>query len=340
MIITTAEELRMNIPAHALDDVSSLTGFIENSENDFLKDKLGDALFLKLKEFYKTLDNPLTLIGSVNDNIQLGYYEQLLQISQRIVSFDAMARAISVQAISVNGAGVNVATPDDYPKADEKAVLAFKNSCTKEAHSAVNYLLQTLEQWAKIVETKEATDELKEIVSLWKDSRYYFLAANLLIPSAQVLQEYLNIYDSREKFIQMLPDLRNVQEDLIAPSVGEDFLDELISVAIKGTKDRLLSRIIHKLRKAMAAGLEERTNVLKIDAGRKQKAHDERIFHIKSVVDILISEKVQFMENKDYESFSDAYKTTPFFKETIQQKGERFENNEKGNVMFVMPGLH
>ena len=49
------------------------------------------------------------------------------------------------------------------------------------------------------------TEELYEIVKFWRSSRFFYLAAQLLIPSATVLQEYLNIYDSREKFIQMLP---------------------------------------------------------------------------------------------------------------------------------------
>ena len=38
MILTRIEELRMAIPAHAIDNIEQLTGFFENSEQDFLKD--------------------------------------------------------------------------------------------------------------------------------------------------------------------------------------------------------------------------------------------------------------------------------------------------------------
>jgi hypothetical protein len=56
----------------------------------------------------------------------------------------------------------------------------------------------------------------------------------MLIPSARVLQEYFNIYDSREKFIQMLPDLRFLQEEILAPAIGEDLCAYLVKFATTG----------------------------------------------------------------------------------------------------------
>ena len=46
MIITTIQELRLASPAHALDSIDGLVGFIDNSEHDFLEDKLGTHLSL------------------------------------------------------------------------------------------------------------------------------------------------------------------------------------------------------------------------------------------------------------------------------------------------------
>jgi hypothetical protein len=141
-------------------------------------------------------------------------------------------------------------------------------------------------------------DERTEITTLWRQSRYFYLAAQLLIPSATVLQEYLNIYDSREKFIQMLPDLHFIQEEIIAPAIGEDFCETLVGMQLKGGTKRdataavssepkaladdsaipaTTRRLLHKLRKIEATLLEGRTRVIKVDKDRKIQAHDEGI---------------------------------------------------------------
>ena len=103
MIITTTQELRLASPAHALDSIDGLVGFIDNSEHDFLEDKLGTSLYQELCKWYD--DNPVTR-SSIAD-YQTGYWNRLLLIAQRVVAFDALGRAIGMQAISVNNAGIN-----------------------------------------------------------------------------------------------------------------------------------------------------------------------------------------------------------------------------------------
>ena len=110
-----------------------------------------------------------------------------------------------------------------------------------------------------------------------------------------MLQEYLNIYDSREKYIQMLPDLHYVQEEQIAPAIGEDFCDRLVALQLRGGTRRDLTavtaaqpktaegdvlpattrRLLHKLRKIEATLLEGRTKVLRVEKDRRIAARDE-----------------------------------------------------------------
>ena len=327
MIITTISELRLASPAHALDSIDGLVGFIDNSEHDFLEDKLGTPLYDALCQWYD--QNP-AVRSSVSD-YQTGYWNRLLLLAQRCVAFDALGRAIGMQAISVNNAGINMSIADDYPKADDKAMQTYRDTCTKEAHAALNQLLRQLEQWCKEPhpqplsegegsENNESTvlgdsvAERDEIVTLWKQSRYYYLAAALLIPSCEVLQSYLNIYDSREKFIQLLPDLRFIQEEIIANSIGEDLLKVVIdfardgivpsdSVAGEGTATAnsqlsivnsqfdapTLTRIVHRLRKVMVALLVGRTSVLKYAKEQKVQAHDDGVRMLQNVTEYLKS---------------------------------------------------
>jgi len=297
MIISTVEELRLYSPANAIDHFDTLAGFLDSSEHDFLAEKLGADLHSSLTSYYADIrdaENGIdTFISAVTTGDGLTPYARLLSVCQRAVTYDALARAIDVQAVSVNGSGVNMSVGDDYPKADREAVIAYKSQCNKEAHAAINRLLQLLEEWCKQSNAQASSSssapvssdssldsdasERQEIASLWQSSRYYFLAAQLILPSAAIVQEYLNIYDSRERYITMLPDLRYIQEDVLAPVIGEDLLDALVMIATAGTSDRLLSRIIHKLRKACARHLESRTMALKTDNPRRETARNEAI---------------------------------------------------------------
>ena len=384
MLISTPEELRLYAPANAIDHIDTLAGFLDSSEHDFLAEKLGPQLHASLVAYYQNLRTSEggleNFINSITQGTELPPYARLLTIAQRIVAFDALGRAIDMQAISVNGSGINISTADDYQKADRETVLAYKATCTKEAHAAVNRLLVLLEEWTKESSASPAevpadesavegegsapagspsgeeatvpegspsgstdTEEKTEIVSLWRSSRFFFLAAGLVIPSATVLQDYLNIYDSREKFITMLPDLRTIQEDIIAPIIGEDFLDYMISFsrsAPRGLADgeiRLLSRILHRLRKAVARHLESRTQQMKLTDPRRNAAHDEAVQLTTDLSDYLSAHQGDLPSDA-----LEAFTTSPLYKPAdtpASSDTPSFENNAADSVIFVTPAL-
>lgn len=388
MLISTTEELRLYSPANAIDHFDTLAAFLDSSEHDFLSDKLGPKLHAALSDYYAKLrqgDGIATFLASIESGIELPPYARLLKIAQRILTYDALGRAIDLQAISVNGAGVNVSVADDYPKAEREAIVSYKQTCVKEAHAAVNRLLVLLEEWTQevaaipapssssaeeesssvsgdgIAESDTATEKA-EIVTLWRTSRYYYLAAGLAIPSATILQEYLNIYDSREKFITLLPDLRYIQEDIIAPIIGEDFLDYLItyaralpteSIAAIGsvlggsaaegeeTDDpatvRLMARIIHRLRKAVARHLESRLS--KLGDARRETAHSEAVRLTSDLSEYLTSHQPEFSAAALRAFQSSPLYVAPATPETDADT-ETFENNSSTSVIFVTPALN
>lgn len=383
MLISTPEELRLYAPANAIDHIDTLAGFLDSSEHDFLAEKLGTQLHASLVAYYqdlRTSEGGLeNFINSITQGAEMPPYARLLTIAQRIVAFDALGRAIDMQAISVNGSGINISTADDYQKADRETVLAYKATCTKEAHAAVNRLLVLLEEWTKESSASPAevpadesavegegsvpagspsgeatvpegspsgstdTEEKTEIVRLWRSSRFFFLAAGLVIPSATVLQDYLNIYDSREKFITMLPDLRTIQEDIIAPIIGEDFLDYMISFSRSAPSDlsdgdiRLLSRILHRLRKAVARHLESRTQQMKLTDPRRNAAHDEAVQLTTDLSDYLSAHQGDLPSDA-----LEAFTTSPLYKPAdtpASSDTPSFENNAADSVIFVTPAL-
>lgn len=316
MLIRNIFELRLYFPNHAFDESYLFAGSAYNSEIDFLKDKLGEKLYDKLNDKLESID-PDSFIAKINDNTALSYYEQLLYMCQRCVAFDSIGRTASINAISINGTGMNVATSGDYGNADTKAVDNFKLSCMKEAHTAINVLLATLESWSiKSVTIDDA--DLKEIVDDWKLSKYYYLANSLFIPSAVVMQEYLNFYENREKFIQMLPDLKYIQEELIESIIGPDLSDYLISAINKSTTDNVLLRLINLLRKFMTASLEARTQVIKINEKRVDEAHHEAVAYTNKISDYVSAHLDLWLVSEDADLVN-AVKLTPQY---IKRKEE------------------
>ena len=311
MIITTIEELRLHSPAHALDSIDSLVGFIDNSEHDFLEEKLGTPLYQHLQAWY---DKNQALMSQVSapmiGDTTLPPYNRLCLLAQRCVAFDALGRAIGMQVVSVNNSGVNQMVAEDYiaPDKNGKTIEMYRDTCNREAHAAVNQLLRQLEMWCK---DDSDDDDRKEICELWQKSAYYYQAAALITPSCEVLQRYLNIYDSREKFIQLLPDMQFIQEEIIANAIGEDLLQTVINFARDGyvrgqtpgtdngeaeqdARDlspdisaATLGRLLHRLRKVMAALLVGRTSVLKYTKEQKVQAHDDGVRMLQNVVEYI-----------------------------------------------------
>ena len=308
MIITTIDELRLHSPAHALDTLDGLTGFIDNSEHDFLLEKLGEPLYQKLCQWYDDNQGVMSRVaqGAAGEN-DLPPFNHLCLMAQRVVAFDALGRAIGMQIVSVHNSGVNQMTAEDYDKPSKDSIDTYRTTCVTEAHAALNRLLRQLEQWAKKPDPAEGEGddydkERKEIINLWKQSSYYYLAAGLLIPSCEVMMRYLNIYDSREKFIQLLPDLQFIQEEQIATSVGDDLMKALVDFSTNGTKpdgaeEALLQTVLHRLRKVMAALLAGRTSVLKYTKEQKVQFHDDGVRMFETAINFLRSHQQNFPED-------------------------------------------
>ena len=316
MLITTIQELRLIYPNHAFDSIDGMVGFIDNSEHGFLEDKLGTPLYEALCKWY----NENTVTRTSVADYQTGYWNRLLLMAQRCVGFDALGRAAGMQGVSVNNAGINQMIAEDYPKADSSAVDTYRKTAFTEALKSCDYMLAELERWTTAAATDAVSgstadegtaaangqssmvngqfeDERSEIVSLWAKSRYYYLAASMLIPSAVVLQQYLDFDESREKFIRMLPDLRYIQEEIIANAIGEEYLDHLINVSLRTagdaapitTKSPVELRIIHQLRRVIVAWLISRTKVIKYDKEQKIQAHDDGVRKMQDACDFIRS---------------------------------------------------
>nr|DAG31996.1 MAG TPA: hypothetical protein [Caudoviricetes sp.] len=331
MILSTTKELRLHNPSNAVDEVNLLQGILDNSEKDFLREKLGGPLYTRLCDYYESILPDDFFLAVTGGNYQQDPFAVLLLYAQRVVVNDALMRYVYQQALSVNGAGVNMAGGDDYSSASDKMIDKAVQGYKKEAFSSLNALLVMLEEWAK--ETDGSEDDagyahqqsIREIVKLWRQSKYYYLHSELLIPTCTVLQRYLDIYENRDKFIRLLPDLLFIQEEYIEDIVGADMIKQLLRA---DEHDRLLK----KVRRLMVAYLEERTTVLNIDKTRRMQAHNEGVALKSSILSVLSESK------KDEPDNSGSMSSTPADENSSQEDG--FKNNQAGSKIFVSPLLY
>jgi hypothetical protein len=344
MIISTIKELRLHIPSNAIDEISSLQGILDNSEKDFLRDKLGDSLYHRLCEYYQTVSPDDFYMAVSNGEHAQQPWMQLLLMAQRMVTYDAMSRFAYTQALSINGTGINVASSDDYGTASkdllDKGVQGYK----REAMVSLNQMLVMLEGWARKMATPAAIAEadstdppttepkdeqhkaIEEISLLWQESQYYYAHHDLLIATCADLQQYLDIYENREKFIRLLPDLHFIQDEYISEAIGEDTVQRLLHTDNPNDKP-----LLRKVRRLMVAHLEERTTILTIDKARRAAAHNEAIALRSSVLRLMEMRKA-----------ADAANTTPDnpSTNTTDSTSKGYENNQPDSKIFVSPLLY
>lgn len=352
MLLSTNQELRLHVPSNAFDDVSLLQGILDNSEKDFLRDKLGSPLYNRLCEYYKlNIDAEDFYLAVTNGTYAQHPWQELLLNAQRMVANDTLSRYAYQQLISANGAGVNMAASQDYAVASDKMLDKGVQGFKKEAMVSLNNLLLLLEGWAKTTRPmpidepepdtateqnptepqptapteEERMEEIAEIVNLWQQSEYYYLHHDLLLPTCAVLQQYIDIYNNRDKFIRLIPDLRFIQEEYIEDVFGAAFIAEMLQAT---DTDRLLK----KSRRLMVAYLIERTSVLTFDKLTRQQAHDDAVSIRDSILKTLADRKAA--EQPQPTIPTETPNATP------SDSGKDFENNQPGTRIFVSPMLY
>ena len=381
MILSLNQELRLHLPSNAVDEVANLQGMLDNSEKDFLKPRLGASLYERLCKQYASIDPSVFCEAVGDGTYTNDPWNELLLYAQRMIVNDAMAQNIEKQAISVNGSGINVASSNDYAVATDKQIAQGKESYRQSAMTSLNNLLSLLEGWAKEVNTpmpiaadgdgaesstpsdgsnqgssSEGTDSgkddtaeteakqheaIEEIVTLWQESKYYYYHRDLLFPTCESLQPYLDIYGNRDKFVRLIPDMLFIQSEYLEEAFGEDFIPRLLHA---DENDKMLK----KARQLVAAYLKERTSVINFDKLTRSTAHNDAITVRESIHRLLKKEEAEAQAKLDAakaDSATDGSSSLSTSNASSASSSdnksgsEGYDNNQKGSRIFVTPIL-
>ena len=188
---------------------------------------------------------------------------------------------------------------------------------------------------------KKRHEAIEEIVTLWQESKYYYYHRDLLFPTCESLQPYLDIYGNRDKFVRLIPDMLFIQSEYLEEAFGEDFIPRLLQAS---EDDKMLK----KARQLVAAYLKERTSVISFDKLTRSTAHNDAITVRESIHRLLKKEEAEAQAKIDTAkadsategSTSSSTSNASSASSSDNKDGsEGYDNNQKGSRIFVTPIL-
>ena len=189
---------------------------------------------------------------------------------------------------------------------------------------------------------KKRHEAIEEIVTLWQESKYYYYHRDLLFPTCESLQPYLDIYGNRDKFVRLIPDMLFIQSEYLEEAFGEDFIPRLLQAS---EDDKMLK----KARQLVAAYLKERTSVINFDKLTRSTAHNDAITVRESIHRLLKKEEAEAQAKLDAAKAESATESSAPSSSTSNASSasssdsrdgsEGYDNNQKGSRIFVTPIL-
>ena len=357
MLIKTIHELRIYLPEHAYREIETRAGIYTASEETVVLPLLGAKLLRELNAYYAALpDNALvpqyvSLGGGSAPSAEVDVESPMARLvlrAQPCIVYDAEERDIDRKLISLNNSGANIIGADGYEPATKDALKLAKDRLWKDKHEAVDRLLVYLEELALSLAPDapeppkpEHLEQARQIVNLWRESRYYYLADGLLINTATRMQEFVDIADNRERFVQMLPDMRFVQRNYLRTELGGVLFDRLLAALRDGKLTTEEQDLVYQLQQLLALYTQQRSRVFKFDVTERKRIEEECIGLkrelLRSVAEWRTthhddgSDKHSQPPADDYSDCCNADGDTP------QREGAPYWG-DKGNV-FVMPGI-
>ena len=308
MLLTERREIDIFLPTSVQESAESILTLAADAEETHLLPVLGRPLFDHIDELYQEV--------ALNDDWYLPQNrkdtppeQRLIRLCQEVVVYMTLADNAGLFSVSLNDAGLNTPSSQGYEEADEKRVDRFVKDAFKKGHRAIDRLLIFLEEDARSEEPKFAEH--------WKSSRYFYENHDTLFTTAVEFNRYVNIDESREWFVKLLPDIRFCQDTYIAPQVGYTLTDTLVRSLTQPGEPmteknlRIWNVAIVKLRQALALHVEARNEKLKRKTSRAE-------------ADLSLERAKDYIRNHQ-STFGMAMEDSPLYDKTLM--GDAVEEN-------------
>lgn len=242
MILSTPAELNSLLPSNVLSNPDGLLVLMEQTERTYIIPILGKPLYNAVQDEYDKLRKGESLDADGNaiyvddllpaENDGTGYnytpMQELIKLAQVPIVYMTLANNPGLLSVSLNSGGINTVSAENYDAVNKDGREAFAKDCYLNAHRGIEQVLLFLEEDAKGNEPI--------FLDLWMKSGYFYLQNGLLLRSALEFDRYVPISESRETYLSLVPQIRNIQDNRLRPMIGDTLLNALIQFATFGPR--------------------------------------------------------------------------------------------------------
>jgi len=197
MIIQNTTTLREYISVNGSVDIDNLKPYLKKAERNFLKPIIG-------------LDQISVFEETQTDTIIV----QAQELAQEAIANFAYYLYLPINAVQITDNGIHVVDNENTKTATDKQFKELQRSFKKFAHEALDELLELMELSA---------DKFQP----WFNSKHYTIYKELLVNKTSVFNKYYYIFNSRQTFISLKPNLKIVEDQFISPVLGSLLLTAL-----------------------------------------------------------------------------------------------------------------
>ena len=196
MIIKNTDTLLEYLTVNNSVSIETLAPYIKKAERNFLKPLIGAAQFA-IFDATAPITDPITLSGQ--------------QLAQEAVANFAYYLGLPVLAVQINDSGIHVVDSEHTKTASDKQFKELQRSFKKSGHEALDELLELME-------------EKPTKLDPWIQSDNYTVYKGLLVNKTSIFNSYYHIFNSRQTFVAMRPNIKVCEDQFIEPVIGSELL--------------------------------------------------------------------------------------------------------------------
>ena len=202
------DQFKKYIAVDAQTSIDTLTPYIEEAQVQFLEDLLGETFLTSLLADYDG-GTPGEVTG---DNIAL------LPFVQRPLANYTLYLASDILAVNVGDAGITESRGDNSDPAPKWKVDNLKLNYIRQGDIHAEKLLAFLEKNSSPTKYND-----------WYSSSTNTIADGLIVPTATVASQYVDINESRRIFKRLKRYIKEIETGLIKRLIGQAQYDEIVT---------------------------------------------------------------------------------------------------------------
>lgn len=146
----------------------------------------------------------------------------------------ALFNYMKIGGIQLNAGGISVVTPLKQEKAEKYDKRDALRLYKKKGYKAIDAVLELFE-------------ENENKFTAWKTSKQYTYFKGILVNNTAKFQEHYNIFNSRQTFLHLVPELKIVEQQYLVPGITLNTLNELKTSTSADAKFTQVKNLVSKV---------------------------------------------------------------------------------------------